>query len=250
MLGVVLIVAANFGYTRQIFVSRAGPVFVFARLVQDGIVLRLLEDTCPQSGYKLCAYKDEMPRTADQWLWDRDTPFKTLKGFAGTTDESERIIFDSLKRYPMMHLRTAAADTWRQFSLFRTGDQLEPQEWVLYPTFKALVPHQAASYMAARQQKGLFDFRIWNEIHLAAGWISIVLLAGLLAFMLATGRHRQALFLGFILVALWGNAAVCGALSNPHDRYQSRVIWLAPFALALAGARLATTPRIRHLEPS
>jgi hypothetical protein len=44
--------------------------------------------------------------------------------------------------------------------------------------------------------------------------------------------------LGFVLVALIGNAIVCGALSNPHDRYQSRLIWLAPFALALlAGAR-------------
>ena len=46
-------------------------------------------------------------------------------------------------------------------------------------------------------------------------------------------RKRNALFLGFILLALAGNAAICGALSNPHDRYQSRLIWLAPFALAL-----------------
>jgi hypothetical protein len=235
-LGIVLIVASNFGYTRQVFVSRAGPVFVFARLVQDGIVMRLLEETCPQSGYHLCAYKDEMPRTADQWLWDSDTPFKKLKGFEGTTAESERIIFDSLRRYPLMHLRTAWDDSYRQFTLFHTGDQVEPQEWVLYPNFERFVPRQVHAYMTARQQKGEFDFLPWNTIDVPIGWISLALLAGLLAFELVRARHREAVFLGFILIVLAGNAAVCGALSNPHDRYQSRIIWLATFALGIAAA--------------
>ena len=40
-----LVLAANYSYTRQIFVSRAGPSFVFARMLQDGIVMRLLEDS-------------------------------------------------------------------------------------------------------------------------------------------------------------------------------------------------------------
>ncbi|HEY2071501.1 MAG TPA: hypothetical protein VGG48_18220 [Rhizomicrobium sp.] len=232
-LGIVLIVAANFGFTRQIFISRAGPVFIFSRLVQDGIVMRLLEDTCPQSGYRLCAYKDELPRTADQWLWDADTPFKKMQGFEGTNAESQRIIFDSLRRYPMMHLRTALADTWRQFELFHTGDQVEPQEWVLYPVFMRIIPAQAPAYMSARQQKGEFDFSGWNWLHIRAGWIAIVGLAALILFAAITTRRREAVFLTFIMLALWGNAAVCGALSNPHDRYQSRIVWLAPFALAL-----------------
>jgi hypothetical protein len=32
---------------------------------------------------------------------------------------------------------------------------------------------------------------------------------------------------------------ICGVLSNPHARYQSRLVWLAPLALAaaLAGMR-------------
>ncbi|HEY1632245.1 MAG TPA: hypothetical protein VGF56_13090 [Rhizomicrobium sp.] len=236
-LAVVLIVTANFAFTGQIFISRAGPSFVFARLVQDGIVMRTLEDTCPQSGYRLCAYVNEMPRTADQWMWDKDTPFKKLKGIEGTNAESERIILDSLRRYPLMHVRTAASDTARQFSQFKTGDQLEPQEWVLYPIFKRLVPRQLDAYMHARQQKGEFDFRRWNAIHVTVGWISIIVLAAMLFFFLGARRHRQAVFLGFIFLGLWGNAAVCGALSNPHDRYQSRIVWIASFALALSASR-------------
>jgi hypothetical protein len=67
--GFCLIVAANYELTGSAFVSRSGPAFVFARLLQDGIVMRLLDDTCPQSHYKLCAYKDALPRTADLLIW-------------------------------------------------------------------------------------------------------------------------------------------------------------------------------------
>ena len=35
------------------------------------------------------------------------------------------------------------------------------------------------------------------------------------------------------LVTLVGNAFICGALSNPHDRYQSRVVWIAVLAVGM-----------------
>ena len=233
LLGLSVVIAGNFIFTREIFISRAGPVFVFARLVQDGIVMRLLDDTCPGSGYRLCAYKDDLPRTADQWLWDGYTPFKTLKGFAGTTDESERMIFDSLRRYPLMHLRTASVDAARQFVLLRTGDQIEPQQWVLHSAFARFIPSQIPAYLAARQQKGEIDFIPVNALHVPFAWLSLIVLAGALGFALTRNRRADALFLGFVLLTLLGNAIVCGALSNPHDRYQSRLIWMAPFAVAL-----------------
>ncbi len=37
----------------------------------------------------------------------------------------------------------------------------------------------------------------------------------------------------FVLLALIGNAMVCGALSGPHGRYQSRIMWLPVFAIVL-----------------
>jgi hypothetical protein len=231
-LGVIL--TANYIYTREIFVSRAGPVFVFARLLQDGIIMRLLDDTCPGSGYRLCAYKDDLPRTADQWLWDGYTPFKKLQGFAGTTDESERMILDSLRRYPMMHLRTAAVDAARQFVRIDTGDQIEPQQWVLYPDLRRFIPGQIDAYMAARQQRGQIDFVPINALHVPFAWLSWLAFAAIFAIALAQRRRADAVFLGLVFLALLGNAVVCGALSNPHDRYQSRLIWMVPFAAALA----------------
>jgi len=40
-------------------------------------------------------------------------------------------------------------------------------------------------------------------------------------------------------VALLGNAFVCGALANPHDRYGARMVWLAALTVMVASARLA-----------
>jgi hypothetical protein len=245
LLGVAVVVASNFAYTQKIFITRAGAVFVFARVLQDGIVMRLLDDTCPQSHYKLCAYKDELPRTADQWLWGKESPFQKLDRFTGTTAESERILWASVTRYPLTHLAAASNDSFRQFTMFRTGDQIEPQQWVLYSAMDQLIPNQMRAYLTARQQRQGYDFALVNWVHVPFGWLSLAALVLALGYTLWIGARREAALLGFVLVALLGNAVVCGALSNPHDRYQSRLIWIVPFALALWAAErpIALRPR-------
>jgi hypothetical protein len=40
-----------------------------------------------------------------------------------------------------------------------------------------------------------------------------------------------------VLLGLVGNAIICGTFSNPHDRYQSRIVWLPSLVLLLAVAR-------------
>lgn len=238
--GLALIVGSNYELTGEIFVSRAGPVFVFARMLQDGIVMRLLDDTCPRAQYRLCAYKDVLPRTADQWLWGRATPFLKMGRFMGTRAESSRIIWNSLKHYPVAQAESALADTWYQFTRFKTGDQIEPQEWLLLRPLTQFIPGQMHTYLGARQQQGQIDFGIINRVHLTIAWLSLFGLC--FAFAASLRRHDRTttVFLGFLLLALVGNAAICGVLSNPHDRYQSRLVWLASFALALVARNWIT----------
>ena len=40
------------------------------------------------------------------------------------------------------------------------------------------------------------------------------------------------------MLALLANAFVCGVLSNPHDRYGARMVWIAPLVLTLLLCRL------------
>lgn len=230
----VLVLAANFAFTGAIFLSRAGPNFLFARLLQDGVVERLLEDTCPRAGYRLCAYKDVLPPRADAWMWTPYSPFFKLGGFAGTRQESMRIVIDSLKRYPWLNVKLALIDGAEQFVSFRTGDQVEPQQWALRSAFAAFTPHQLTAYMSARQQRGQLHFKDVNLLHVPSGYLSLMGLTGLLGFAVYRREHDTALFAAFILAGLTLNALICGAISNPHDRYQSRLIWLAPFSVGLA----------------
>ncbi len=237
LLGLCLVLAANYDFTKQVFVSRAGPVFVFARVLQDGIVKRLLDDTCPGSHYALCAYKDRLPDRGDAWLWDKPSPFNLLGRFKGTAPEAQRIVFESIKRYPFAHLKAALVDTILQFGMFRTGDQIEPQEWVLLLPMHKLIPAQMSAYMNARQQQGQIHFLAIVSIDEAVGVLSLI---GLIFLMHRTAKERtwnEFLLPAFVLVALIGNAAICGTFSGPHDRYQSRVIWLPTFVLALEAAR-------------
>lgn len=238
VLSLALLLGGNYLRAGELFLSRSGAAFAFGRLVQDGIAKQLLDDTCPESGYRLCPYKDALKTTADEWLWAPDTPFWKIGGFDGTGPEYGRMIRDSLRRYPGMHLKTALKATLVQFVTFRTGDGIEQQIWPTFWLMQKLLPHQFAAFRAARQQNALIDFAWLNGLHRPVGAIALLAAAGVAAWAGWRGRRDAiAVLPAFLLIALLGNAFICGVLSNPHDRYQSRLIWIVSFALVLLASR-------------
>jgi hypothetical protein len=237
-----LIVAGNFVLTGKLFISKSGSVFLFARLMQDGIVKQLLNDTCPPAGdinWRLCAYKNRLATSANGWLWGAGSGFRALGGFTGQAqqDEDSRIIVESLKRYPVMHLRAAVYDSLLQFLQFKTGDGIEPQLSVLESGFKRMIPQQVPAYLEARQQRGLIRFKTLNLIHVPIGAMSVLGLFLLLQHAAARRAWREGALPALVLLGLIGNAIICGTFSNPHDRYQSRVVWLPSLVLLLAVTR-------------
>jgi hypothetical protein len=66
---------------------------------------------------------------------------------------------------------------------------------------------------------------------------------GLLAIVAFAARRRKPFFTvatlaATTLLALVGNAVVCGVFANPHDRYGARLVWLAPLAVAFTLCRI------------
>jgi hypothetical protein len=235
-----LIVAGNFVMTGKLFISKSGSVFLFARLMQDGIVQRLMTDTCPPQGdiqWRLCAFKNRLPKSANAWLWGEGSGFHALGGFASQVqqDEDRSIVVESLKRYPILHLRAAVTDSLLQFLQFKTGDGIEPQLSITVPNFQRVIPAQLASYRQAHQQRGLIRFKILNLIHVPVGAMSVLGLV--LLFQRARRDANAGVFPALVLLGLIGNAIICGTFSNPHDRYQSRIVWLPSLVLLLAFAR-------------
>jgi hypothetical protein len=237
-----LIVGGNFVLTGKLFISKSGSVFLFARLMQDGIVQRLMNDTCPPQGethWRLCAFKNRLPKSANAWLWGERSGFHALGGFANQAQQVEDgwIVIESLKRYPMMHLRAAISDSLTQFLQFKTGDGIEPQQFIAEPNFRRVIPDQIPAYREARQQRGKIRFKTLNLIHVPVGVMSVL---GLLLLLQRAAVRRDGdggLLPALVLLGLIGNAIICGTFSNPHDRYQSRIIWLPSLVLLLAVAR-------------
>jgi hypothetical protein len=243
LLSLTMMMAANYAFTRTIFVSRAGSVFLLARLMQDGIAQRLLADTCPPPGslakppYSLCRYGARLPHNANAWLWGEHSSFHAVGGFRRSDGEYGRIVRDSLARYPWMHLKAAVSDSAQQFLEFETGDGIESQRSILVPGFTSMLPRQLPAYLAARQQTQIIRFKNINLIHVPVAAIALLGLILLLRRAAARRFWGEAALPAMVLLALLGNAIICGTFSNPHDRYQSRLMWLPVLVLILARAR-------------
>jgi hypothetical protein len=239
VLALVLTLASNLALAHALFLSRSGSVFVFGRLMQDGIVKKVLDDSCVNGAkpYVLCDYRDRLAPTANAWLWGNNPGFKAQGGFRGGQEEDSRIILESFKRYPFLNLRMAVYDSVLQFFMFKTGDGIESQERILKPGIQSMMPRQLHAYLEARQQRKLIRFQDINMVHVTVGMLSLLGLLLLLNHAALRRRWDEAALPGLVLLALIGNAIICGTFSNPHDRYQSRLIWVPGLVLLLARAR-------------
>jgi len=234
--GIALGPLSNVAITGKLAFTPGGESFLFGRLVEDGIVARYLKDRCPDETLRLCAYRATLPDEADAWLWGPSTFYK-LGGWEGYAEEERAIIVDTLKRYPLLHVGTAVSATVRQLLSFQTEVSLTDNEPTIV-SFHQLVPQLFAPFMDARQQSDHFQVAMLNMLHVPTATLGFL---GLIAVLLARRRlrlsqHMTALCLT-VLVALVVNAAICGVFSHPVDRYQSRLMPLAPFALAILLAR-------------
>ena len=232
--GAAMLLAANFALSGQLAWTPGGYGIAFGRMLQDGIVKRFLDEHCPDARLKLCPYRNQLPNTADEFLWNYGI-FNELGRFAGLGEEMRFIVLRSLEEYPLQQIKTALAATGDQLGLVATGHGTHNQIWHTYGIIKRFIPEEVPAMQKARQQHGEFNFTLTNRVHVPVAYVSLLFLVLLLGEALARGRfHAQARLAATILVAIVANAFACGALSGPHDRYGARVAWLATLAVGIA----------------
>ncbi|MEA1672453.1 hypothetical protein [Nitrospirillum sp. BR 11163] len=164
-------------------------------------------------------------------------PLTALGGWEGMEPEAARINMAVLRSYPLALALSSLQAGVEQFFRVQTGDGLDEfhrsTREAVHQWLAALEP----AYLKADQQSegptpGMADLSNYLTVPLA-----YLALAALAALVPQAVRRRDGVALGallFLWAALAGNALICGALSNPHDRYQNRLVWLVPvFALVL-----------------
>ena len=147
-----MLLSANFALSGQLAWTPGGYGVAFGRMLQDGIVARYLSDHCPQQKLKLCPYRNELPATADRFLWG-NSMFNTLGRFKGLGDEMGFIVLRSLAEYPAWQAEAALAATAQQLVHVATGEGTN--DWIghTYGIIERYLPAQIKPMRAAHQQR-------------------------------------------------------------------------------------------------
>jgi hypothetical protein len=231
----------NLAAHHRMSVSPYGSVFYLARLIADGPAMTELQRDCPQQHWRLCPFLARLPMDSDIFLWAADSPLQQAGGAKAIAPEADVIIAAVLKADPLEVAGVAAMNMVRQLHHFSSGDGLEPWRDQVSPWLaRDFPPGEQARFSGARQQNGVLALPPWlAETHRI---VALVGIAACIALLPLAARRRSVSF-GFltaVLLVIPIAAAITGALSGPHDRYQSRIMWLPPF---VAGVCLIAATR-------
>ncbi|MCG6205641.1 hypothetical protein LPW26_13400 [Rhodopseudomonas sp. HC1] len=236
--GSLLLLVTNYTLSGTVSWTPGGSSVAFGRMLQDGIIKRYLDDHCATVKLKLCPYKNELPPTGDDFLWGGNNMFDKLGRFEGLSDEMEFISRQAVSAYPWMQAKAAAKATWDQLVHVGTGEGTNG--WIphTYGIIERYMPSQVPAMRAARQQHWDINFNAVNWVHVPVALASMVLLLAILGRALARRELDDvSLLAGFVATALLGNAMICGIISGPHDRYGSRIVWIATFVVLIAAIK-------------
>ncbi len=227
----------------RLAISPFGNVFLLARVIYDGPGMDTLRRDCPAAGWRLCGFLDRFPATSDEFLWRPDSPIVLAGGHKAVSADADAIVSAALRAEPGRELAAVLRNGWEQLTRFESGDGLEAWPVEVTPWIERdFPPAEAARYAAGRQARGLLALPAGlADLHRFLALAGIVGCLGLLPLALKR-RHRAAAFLLTTLLALPVSAIVTGALSTPHDRYQSRIAWLPPFIATLSAVALFRRP--------
>jgi hypothetical protein len=224
--------------------SLMSGTFLFARLLDGRVAQPVLADSCRRERLELCALLPAAARPdadlpGQAYLWG---PAAFRPRDPERVAEEERLIVGrTLAAQPDAVARMALHGWAGLLVTADIGDGLGRygEERAVTQQIRAHFPASAPRWAASLQQRDALT-RLARPSAVALS----VLAAAVLLTLLALRRVRGAALalVAALVVTVMVNAAVCGMLSGVFARYQSRVIWLMPFAaivaaLAAAGAR-------------
>ncbi len=233
-----------------------------AHLVDHGPGVAYLQRVCPEAGFAICAHVDDLPIEWRDFLFGGSTA--ETRFFADATPELQQAIsaeqFDltrAVVRNDPVAVMDFAARAWlRQLIMFDPSGLLVPPELLTRndgepaPWF---TPYPDWIQAQVRNLAVVNESWILSALRTSTWFWTLLTLVALGWFPRA--RHHlaarpdlllvcTALLLGVVL-----NAAVCGILASPYDRFQARIIWLIPLAgLALLAAGAARPNAIKSRD--
>ncbi len=203
--------------------------YLTAHLAHTEAGATFIKADCATRRWAVCAYADALPRDWNAFL------FTPGPGFGGASSQDKMKLSEDdlplavafVKARPGEALMLGLRETGRQLAMFGLYD-VEPRD--MAPPGWEGVPQRVSA--------GVEGTRLWSRPALLAGFSNLTIgvgVAGVLALAagLAAGWRRLSdtrlrMLTALVVAGLLGNAVVCGLLASPYDRFQARMMWLAP----------------------
>jgi hypothetical protein len=236
----------------------SAPPYLMARVIADGPGQKLLAATCttPAAPFAACAFAHQSFVDHNDFLWGNASHGPNFSASpqdlkTALIAEEGRFVRDAVARYPVEQLIASTHNALRQFvrvgmEEFSIGTHLLVDD----DAFRhAAILKTIPSLEGCLDRPGSCpdEGALLPTLRLAYG-VNLLSCFGALAVTMlywtvrprlrnaARARLDRPMLIGTgLCLLLLINAAACGALSGPHDRYQTRLVWLAPlFLIALA----------------
>ena len=221
--------------------SPLGGYFLFARVNEDGLVPRWMDRHCGLDAPKpLCDLRPQIPRDSQVLLWGKGpSPLYDRINRHKGEPESWRwvdMVSDaagaSIKEEPLAFLGAVGRATIGQFVHYEALDDECPENCRNLQLFD-WEPSLTQPVRASRQVSGTLPRELIRSVTSAVSTIGLLLLVPYFAIAIRRRDVVAQSLLATVALCFVANAAMAGGLSDVHDRYQSRLIWLAPFAILL-----------------
>lgn len=257
VLSLLLIPTVHYIYRGGFVTSKSKHVFFTGKLIQNGVLIDFLQKKCGTNNYVLCPYKDSL--ALRDFLWDYNSPLYKTGGWENSAKPYNKMISDLLTspRHLMMFTYKSIEASAVQFFSFETDVFYENYPLGMgSPPYSAVsenFAHEISDYFGSRQTQGRLDYKELNSRQQVLIYLSFILLI----FLLVKRKQINPVFVLLIIICIafiFYNAVICGSLSIPNSRYQSRVIWLLPLVAGIVLFNCELNPieklKDRFLKPS
>ena len=238
------------------------PPFIMARMLADGPGKAYMMYACAHGeDYALCKFKDNVRPSTDLILWSDKKKYgvfnvANLATRVRLEREEMRFVTGVMKFDPLGQTWASLQNWGEQFVAYQVDDPLRNPAAYLrgryWPT--TMLPKLIPNFQACRPPGNCrppFNYEALSAWHGLVLGASLLLLAWRLCWrdvrLAVIGRGLKsgddeparvgATILLLLAVAIV-NAAICGVLSGPFARYQSRLIWLLPVGAGIMACAL------------
>lgn len=205
--------------------------FVAGRLAETGVMNEILINECGTINSKYCEYLNNLPPTAEGFLWNDKSPFHKIGGWQSGKAENDKIIkvaFTKLK-YLKLFVFKSIITSFRQLVHTDAGRLVWKMggDQAVQKVIRDHYRHEFNDFSMCIQNQAGIDFSHLNRRYFIVNILSLMALIGFLFFFQKPGLLSE---ITIILIAMiFLNSFIFGFLSAISDRYQGRVIWLLPF---------------------